>query len=144
MVVEGKLIRFDETRGYGFATTETGREDVFVHVNDLNFDKRLLAIGAQLQFEIEDSDRGPKASDIRLIRTAPPRLTGAVAVYKPAGSVESGPSYDGLCDVLLTAGYVQEVTEILVTTEPTMPAAQIVRIREQLTGLARKHGWIEE
>jgi cold shock CspA family protein len=139
-VVKGVLVRFDETRGYGFASPETGGEDVFIHVNDLSFDKRLLVAGATLEFEVGDGDRGLKASDVRILQapSARPAATG-----KPA-TAEAEATDDCLCDVLLTSEYRQEVTEVLLSAEPTLTAAQILRVRDELTRLALTHGWIEE
>jgi CspA family cold shock protein len=61
-VEKGKVVRFDEFRGYGFVAPDAGGEDVFIHVNDLDFDKRLIEPGALVEFDVEDGDRGPKAS----------------------------------------------------------------------------------
>lgn len=61
------MIRFDEIRGYGFVAPDVGAEDVFLHVNDLTFDKRLLTQGARVRFVVEESDRGPKACQVQMI-----------------------------------------------------------------------------
>lgn len=140
-MVKGVLVRFDETRGYGFASPETGGEDVFIHVNDLSFDKRLLVAGATLEFEVGDGDRGLKASDVRILPSSPPARPAATG--RPV-TAEAEATDDCLCDVLLTSEYRQEVTEALLAAEPAITAAQILRIRDALTRLARTHGWIEE
>ena len=72
-MVTGKVVRFDEVRGYGFVAPEVGGEDVFIHVNDLTFDKRLVAPGVVVEFDLEESDRGPKASHVRIVRQAAER-----------------------------------------------------------------------
>jgi CspA family cold shock protein len=133
-VVKGVLVRFDETRGYGFASPETGGDDVFIHVNDLSFDKRLLVTGATLEFEVGDGDRGLKASDVRILRS-------------PTAQPATGPVTDAddcLCDVLLTGEYRQEITEVLLGADPAITGSQIVRIREELVRLALTHGWLED
>src|SRR5690606_31782118 len=70
LVVRGKVVRFDDMRGYGFVAPEGGGEDVFMHVNDLDVDKRLIAPGVVVEFTVEDGERGLKASGIRLVRQA--------------------------------------------------------------------------
>jgi CspA family cold shock protein len=52
-------------RGYGFITTEDGK-DVFFHriaLRDLSFDS--LEEGQSVEFEIEEGSRGPRAVDVR-------------------------------------------------------------------------------
>ena len=39
MMLTGKVIRFDDVRGYGFIAPDGGGEDVFVHANVLGDDK---------------------------------------------------------------------------------------------------------
>ena len=57
MLSTGKVIRFDEFKGYGFVAPDEGGEDVFIHVNDLDFDKRLLAPGVRVEYVAVDGDR---------------------------------------------------------------------------------------
>jgi cold shock protein len=91
-VMTGKVIRFDEVRGYGFVAPDVGSDDVFPHVNDLHFDKRLLLPGIRVRFVAEDGERGLKASQVRMIdqpESAPHRIVRTEEV-----------SDDYLCDVM--------------------------------------------
>lgn len=139
-MMSGTVIRFDEIRGYGFVTPETGADDVFLHVNDLTFDKRLLAPGTRVQFITAEGDRGLKATQVQLVE----QPTRAPAV-KPAPVTDgSGSTDDDLCDILPSAELRAEITEALVTSVPTLTAEQIVRARECVLKIARSHGWTED
>jgi cold shock protein len=124
LVVTGKVVRFDEIRGYGFVTPEGGGEDVFVHVNDLDVDKRLIAPGAIVEFTIEDGDRGPKASNVRIVRNAP-------AVARDVEYLE------------FSLEFREELTEALLTSVPTLTAEQVVRVRKTVLDLVRERGWLD-
>ncbi|WP_331477212.1 cold-shock protein [Amycolatopsis sp. CA-230715] len=138
-VVTGKVVRFDEVRGYGFVAPEGGGEDVFMHVNDLEVDKRLIAPGAIVEFAVEDGDRGLKASGVTLVEGAPARAAGTVAPRTEHRSEFD----DGLCDVLSVPEFTAELTEALLTAAPTLTGAQIVQVRQRLVSFARGHGWID-
>jgi cold shock CspA family protein len=129
-MVSGRVVRFDEVRGYGFVAPDGGGEDVFIHVNDLAFDKRLLAQGTMVEFTVEEGERGPKASHVRMV----------------GGAVESSSRAmdSDLCDVLSTKKFITEVTETLLSAAPTMSAQQILQARQGLVGKAREHGWVED
>ncbi|MGK5640776.1 cold-shock protein [Streptomyces sp. URMC 126] len=138
-MVTGKIVRFDEFRGYGFVAPDTGGEDVFVHVNDVQADKRLIVPGAFVEFAVEEGERGLKASRVRLLDRAPGRPADALAedpVPGPAGE-------DGDCDVLSAKEFTDEVTELLLGAAPTMTAEQILLVRRRLVRLAAHHGWVE-
>ncbi len=52
-------------RGFGFIATE-GEEDIFFHSSalvDVEFDQ--LAMGDNVTFEIEQSDKGPRAINVQ-------------------------------------------------------------------------------
>jgi cold shock protein len=140
-VVTGKVVRFDEIRGYGFVAPDVGAEDVFLHVNDLLFDKQLLNPGMRVQFVAEEGERGLKASHVQIIdrpaTTTPPARPVAVARTGDAAD-------DELCDILSDTELAAEITEALLTSNPTMTAEQIVRARECVLTIARSHGWIED
>ncbi|MTD53511.1 cold shock domain-containing protein [Amycolatopsis sp. RM579] len=123
MVVTGKVVRFDEMRGYGFVAPDDGGEDVFVHVNDLDVDKRLIAPGTVVEFTLEDGERGPKASNVRVVRNA---RSGNDDDYLPAG-----------------LDFREELTEALLTGVPTLTAEQLLRVRRTVLDLANQHGWLD-
>lgn len=135
-VVTGKVIRFDAVRGYGFVAPDSGGEDVFIHVNDLDVDKHLITTGAVVEFDMEEGDRGPKASHARLLERG--------SSEPSSGGYERGPvGEDGDCDILSAKEYQDEVTEALLSVAPTMTGEQIVRVRQRLFQIAGNHGWVE-
>lgn len=136
----GKVVRFDEFRGYGFVAPDVGGEDVFIHVNDLDFDKRLIGPGTLVEFDVEEGDRGPKASRVRILGhpTSPPAAAATVTNVSSRMATDNG-----LCDVLSKKEFFDEVTETLLNASPTVTAEQILRIREGLVRFADSHGWIE-
>ena len=138
-VATGKVVRFDEFRGYGFVAPDVGGEDVFIHVNDLDFDKRLIGPGTLVEFDVEDGDRGPKASRVRILG----RPTGPAAAASATNISSRMTTDDGICDVLSKKEFLAEVTETLLNASPTVTAEQILRIREGLVRVADSHGWIE-
>lgn len=137
-MVTGRVLRFDSTRGYGFVTQEGGGDDVFIHVNDLKFDKTLVSPGALLRFSVEDSGRGLKASTVELLEPGPPSAERAA----PART-ESTVADETLCDVLSAKEFIEEITECLLTSAPTITGAEITQIRQHLVQIAHTHGWID-
>lgn len=137
-MVAGKVVRFDEFRGYGFVAPNTGGEDVFLHVNDLQFDKRLLGPGALVEFDVEEGDRGLKASHVRMISRGD-RPVERPPVTRPDPRMDD----DGMCDVLSVKEFLEEVTETLLDAAPSMTAEQIVHVRQRMAQLAHTHGWVE-
>jgi cold shock protein len=58
---------FDANKHYGFINTSDG--DVFVHAGDLP-SGAVLDKGDLVEFEIESSPRGPKATKVKVLRSA--------------------------------------------------------------------------
>jgi CspA family cold shock protein len=71
-MLTGKVIRFDEVRGYGFIAPDGGGEDVFVHANVLGDDKYVFGPGLRVEFDVTDGDRGPKAYTVHLLNDPAP------------------------------------------------------------------------
>jgi CspA family cold shock protein len=71
-MITGKVVRFDEVRGYGFIAPDGGGEDVFVHANVLGDDKYVIGPGLRVEFEATDGDRGPKAYAVHLLNDRGP------------------------------------------------------------------------
>ncbi|MFE3327893.1 cold-shock protein [Streptomyces sp. NPDC059176] len=134
-MVTGKILRFDDTRGYGFIAPDDGGEDVFMHANDLRDDKYLFRSGLRVGFEVEDGDRGLKAFNVHLLEKP--------AV--PARSISAARDEDdeSLCDVLSRTDFQQELTEALIEGVPTLTAAQIQQVRRRVLELVQTHNWVE-
>ncbi|GGM83164.1 DNA-binding protein [Longimycelium tulufanense] len=141
-MVTGKVVRFDHVRGYGFIAPHSGGEDVFLHTNDLIDEKYLVQPGSIVEFEVEQGDRGLKASSVRIVERGPV-VSGPSSPAHARSANSDGGSADDLCDVLSSAELSQEVTEVLLEGDPTLTGAQIVRVRQEIVALAKKHGWIE-
>lgn len=57
----GKVKWFNETKGYGFVTTDSGN-DIFVHFSEIQGEGfKTLAEGDAVSFEIEEGPKGPRA-----------------------------------------------------------------------------------
>lgn len=141
VAVTGKLIRFDELKGYGFITPDRGTEDVFVHVNDIDMDRALFVPGVRVEFVIEEGDRGLKASDVRMLEAAPASPGGEdPAMSVPVARVE-GPA-DGV-DVLTKADLEREATELLLAGVPDLSGGEVVAVRRLILKLAERHNWVE-
>jgi cold shock protein len=62
--ITGTIKWFNTTKGYGFITREGG-PDVFVHYSAIQADGfRNLAEGDRVEFSVEQSSKGPQASDV--------------------------------------------------------------------------------
>ncbi len=60
----GKVKWFNAEKGYGFITTDEGK-DVFVHYSAIKVDGfKTLDEGQAVTFDITESDRGPQASNV--------------------------------------------------------------------------------
>lgn len=131
----GRVLRFDQVRGYGFIAPTGGGEDIFLHANDLLVEKHLVTAGVTMEFEVEQGERGPKAIGARIVR---PASTGGHPAADREGDEDGEFFY-----VPSVKEFTREVTELLLQVEPTLTGTQIVAIRRQLTAMAEKNGWIE-
>ncbi|UCG91401.1 MAG: cold-shock protein [candidate division WOR-3 bacterium] len=63
----GKVKWFDSRKGYGFIAKEDGTGDVFVHYADIAGEGyRSLREGDRVKFEISQSPKGDKATQVEL------------------------------------------------------------------------------
>jgi cold shock protein len=67
--IQGTVKWFSRTKGYGFITPDGGGEkDVFVHYSAIQGDGfRNLEQGERVEFEVEDSAKGPQAARVNVI-----------------------------------------------------------------------------
>ncbi|MFA5160732.1 MAG: cold-shock protein [Elusimicrobiales bacterium] len=65
-MAKGKVKWFNNQKGYGFITPEDGSKDLFVHYSAITGDGyKSLTEGQEVEFETSDSDKGPKAINVR-------------------------------------------------------------------------------
>lgn len=136
MRVTGKVVRFDDIRGYGFISPDAGGEDVFLHANDLEINKARVRPGLKVTFEVEEGARGKFATAVRLPATAPEA--------QPASHNDASNPLDGdYFDVLSVDDFKRIVTEVLLHISHPITGDQILEVRTGLETLAQKYGWIE-
>nr|WP_314741926.1 cold-shock protein [uncultured Haemophilus sp.] len=63
----GTVKWFNATKGFGFIAPEQGDEDIFVHFSAIenNGGYRTLEEGSKVQYEVEKSDRGLSAVNVK-------------------------------------------------------------------------------
>ncbi len=65
-MAKGKVKWFNDQKGYGFITPEDGSKDLFVHYQEIKGEGfKTLSEGQEVEFDIVESDKGPKAVNIR-------------------------------------------------------------------------------
>ncbi|MBN1847917.1 MAG: cold shock domain-containing protein [Deltaproteobacteria bacterium] len=64
-MAEGTVKWFSDKKGYGFIAQESG-QDIFVHYSSIDMPGfKTLSEGETVNFEVEDSDRGPVAKNVK-------------------------------------------------------------------------------
>jgi CspA family cold shock protein len=137
-VTVGRLVRFDEARGYGFISPRQGGADVFMHANEFLSERELLKIGTLVEYEATRSERGLRATSARALEE-----DLAVPTVRLASSEEPQPSGQE-CAAITGEQFTREVTDVIITAAPMMTGQQIDELRHELAELARNHGWIAE
>lgn len=67
LMATGKVKWFNNSKGWGFITTEDGSE-AFVHYSDVDGDGfKALYVGDTVEFEMADGPRGAKAISVRKV-----------------------------------------------------------------------------
>ncbi len=96
--------------------------------------------GLVVEFEMEEGERGLKASSVRLPNDdlARPAVPGA-SVGSPVSDDD-----DSLCDVLTTDEFLRHVTELLLESAPSLTGEQLLQVRGALLRFGKKHGWTED
>lgn len=63
----GTVKWFNESKGFGFITPGDGSKDVFVHFSAIKSEGfRTLQEGQTVEFEVENSPKGPQASQVSI------------------------------------------------------------------------------
>ncbi|GAC62262.1 hypothetical protein GSI01S_31_00380 [Gordonia sihwensis NBRC 108236] len=162
VAVNGKVVHFDTNRGFGFLAPAEGGDDVFLHINDVGIDETLLRPGAEVEFDVESTDRGAKALNVKVTKEAPEGESPAAerAQRRDEGRGRFGDRHDrgdrrddrrGGRDDRGPRRFgnrgggrlFNEITELLLDASPDLTARQIVAIRSGLLDMASQRGWSE-
>ncbi len=64
----GTVKWFNETKGFGFITPDDGGKDLFVHLSSVQASgMTTLKENDKVQFEVEQSPKGPRAANLKLV-----------------------------------------------------------------------------
>jgi CspA family cold shock protein len=64
----GTVKWFNDAKGYGFIAPADGGKDVFVHYTAVTGEGfKTLAEGAQVEFEVEQGEKGPQAQNVTIV-----------------------------------------------------------------------------
>jgi cold shock protein len=67
-VITGTVKWFNDSKGFGFITPQDGSRDVFVHHSSIQGNGfKSLAEGQQVQFDVEQGQKGPSAVKVQII-----------------------------------------------------------------------------
>lgn len=83
---DGTVSWYDEGKGFGFVTPDSGGEDVFVHVRALAEGLTWLTERDRVTYEVVHGDKGPQARDLHLVH-------GAAAEDAPSPSAPTAPGH---------------------------------------------------
>jgi CspA family cold shock protein len=68
MRTKGTVKWFNDSKGFGFITPENGAKDCFVHFSAIQGNGfKSLAEGDQVEFDVIDEPKGPKAANVTKI-----------------------------------------------------------------------------
>jgi cold shock protein len=69
MTTETGIVKwFNESKGFGFITPDTGGKDLFAHFSQIQGGGfKTLAESQRVEFEVTQGEKGPQASNIRTI-----------------------------------------------------------------------------
>ena len=67
-MITGTVKWFNDSKGFGFITPADGSKDVFVHFSAIQGGGfKSLAEGQQVQFDVEQGQKGPSAVNVQAV-----------------------------------------------------------------------------
>lgn len=66
--MKGTVKWFNDQKGFGFITPEDGSKDLFVHHSSILAQGfKSLAENQKVEFDVEQSEKGPRASNVKAL-----------------------------------------------------------------------------
>ena len=66
----GKVKWFNDQKGFGFIAPDAGGKDLFVHYSEVQASGfRSLQEGQAVEYQVAESDKGPKATAVKPIQS---------------------------------------------------------------------------
>ncbi|MDT5026947.1 MAG: cold shock protein [Micromonosporaceae bacterium] len=145
-MASGRIIQFNNAKGYGFISSDDGGEDVFLHSAELPDHGFGTRVGTRLEFNVLSGQRGLKACDVRVLEPTVAVASAPAPAPHHALPHRTASNYgdDELSDVIDSAEYAREITEALIDVVPSITASQIVEARQRLMKAAYGRGWLDE
>jgi CspA family cold shock protein len=67
-MASGTVKFFNNDRGFGFITPDTGEKDVFVHFSNIQgTGHKSLEDGQKVEFDVAQGSKGPEAQNVRTV-----------------------------------------------------------------------------
>lgn len=64
----GTVNRFNKIKGYGFISPDDGGAEIFVHFSEIQLaGYKELKVGQRITFTLLDGDRGPYATEVKIM-----------------------------------------------------------------------------
>lgn len=80
--VKGRVKWFDPVKGFGFVIAEDGGPDILLHANVLrNFGQSSIADNADVEIDVQDTERGAQAVEVHAIVPASDAITTGLADF---------------------------------------------------------------
>jgi CspA family cold shock protein len=68
-MAKGKVKWFNDKKGYGFIVPEDGSKELFVHHSSIQGEGfKTLKENQEVEYDVENSDKGPKAVNVKKIK----------------------------------------------------------------------------
>lgn len=80
--VRGRVKWFDPVKGFGFVVGDTGGPDILLHANVLrNFGQSSVADNAEVEIDVQDTDRGSQAVEVHAILPPQDAITAGLSDF---------------------------------------------------------------
>jgi CspA family cold shock protein len=77
--MDGTVLSFSRSKGWGFALPDDGSNDVFLHRSNLPNERKYLNEGDRISYELGERNGRPLALNIQVIASAPPSVHEVLA-----------------------------------------------------------------